>query len=78
MFLLLDAGSREIASSDHGTVTSSVGSFTDALLYNFQSYDHGQTIKCMARLPDGSWKSSYSQLNVVQCMRLLYSVHVQS
>ena len=59
-----DIGNREISS--HKEVTTSIGSIMTELRYEFQSYDHGQTITCLARQTDGSWVSSYSQLNVVQ------------
>ena len=63
-------GNREIDSSYYGPTASSItaqgeGGYTDTLRYNFQSYDNGQTITCMARLPNGSWKSSYTQLRVL-------------
>ena len=65
-----------IDSSYHGTVSSSASdsdgiSITDELRYLFQSSDHGQTIACTARQPDGSWVSSYTQLNVVQCKNII-------
>jgi len=80
---LLIKGNREIDIPK--TVTSNpasinpgqhgLGSTTNILRYHFQSSDNGQTITCTARLADGTWKNSYSQLRVVGRKQEIIIIH---